>query len=95
MRWTGQHQWQAKLAEHNEKVAEQVQDKLVEAESAARWNAARDLRKVAQLGTERLIAKVEHVELKSGADVKAMADVIVALIGKADVLEGGVSNRTE
>lgn len=94
-RWSSKCCWQMRLAEHQAKVSKQVEDKLAKAEAAERWNASQDLRKAAQLGTERLIAKVEQVELKSGADAKAMADAIVTLIGKADVIEGGVSNRTE
>ncbi|MEE8275367.1 MAG: hypothetical protein V3R88_11930 [Alphaproteobacteria bacterium] len=94
-RWSSKFRWQARLAEHDEKVAEQVQHKLAKAEASERWNAAQDLRTVAQLGTKRLIDKIANIELKSGADAKAMTDAIVALIGKADVLEGGVSDRIE
>ncbi len=95
MRWSGQHQWQAKLAEHNEKVAEQVQDKLAKTEAAERWDAVQACRDAARDAMKRGVEMLTSVEGKNGADVKAIFDTAINLLGKADVLEGGVSNRTE
>ncbi len=93
--WSKKHEWQQKIAEHEAQVEHQLRGKAAKAQANERWNAAQDLHKVAELGTKRLIDKIANIELKSGADAKAMADAVVTLIGKADVLEGGVSNRTE
>ncbi len=93
--WSKKHEWRQKIAEHEAQVEDELRGKAAKAQASERWNAAQDLHKVAELGTKRLIDKIANIELKSGADVKAMADAVVTLIGKADVLEGGVSDRIE
>ncbi len=93
--WSKKHEWQQKIAEHEAQVEDQLRGKAAKAQASERWNAAQDLHKVAELGTKRLIDKIANIELKSGADAVAMAEAIVVLIGKADVLEGGVSDRTQ
>ncbi len=94
-RWSGKCRWQAKLAEHDEKVATQVEDKLVKAQADERWNAAKAYRDAARDAIKRAVDLLPTIELKSGADLKALFDSAIALISKADVLEGGVSNRIE
>ncbi len=94
-RWSSKFRWQARLAEHDEKVATQVEDKLVKAQADERWNAAQACRDAAKEVIKRGVEMLPGVQGKNGADVKAIFDTAINLLGKADVLEGGISDSTE
>ncbi len=94
-RWSSKFRWQAKLAKHDEKVATQIEDKLVKAEASERWNAAKACRDAAEVALKRGVEMLPGIQGKGGTDVKAVFDCAINLLGKADVLEGGISDSTE
>lgn len=53
------------------------------------------MRKVAHNAVKRLAERVSQLKLKTGGEWKAVADAVVALNKAAEVLDGGVSDRTE
>ena len=53
------------------------------------------MRSVAHKALGKLKSKLEHLSIKSGGEFKAVAEAAVALNKAAEVLSGGVSDRTE
>ncbi len=93
--WSKKHEWRQKIAEHEAQVEDQLRDKAAKAQASERWNAAQACRDAAKEVIKRGVEMLPGVQGKNGTDVKAIFDTAINLISKADVLEGGVSNRIE
>ncbi len=93
--WSKKHEWQQKIAAHEAQVEDQLRGKAAKAQASERWNAAQACRDAAEKALKRGVEMLPGVQGKNGADVKAIFDTAINLLGKADVLEGGISDSTE
>ncbi len=84
-----------KVAEHEAQVEDELRGKAVKAEASERWNAARDLRARAKSILDHIGDKLPQVQVGNLGDIRAGMEAAIAALGKADVLKGGVSDRTE
>ncbi len=93
--WSKKHEWRQKIAEHEAQVEDELRGKAAKAQANERWNAAKACRDAAEVAIKRGVEMLPGVQGKNGTDVKAIFDTAINLISKADVLEGGVSDRIE
>lgn len=92
--WSTQHAWMARAREHDSKAAARAHELAVAEQGLAHWDAAQALYKTAELSLDRLQAVLPQVPV-SADSAKALKDIAIDSIKAAEVLSGGVSDRTD
>lgn len=97
--WSAENNWAEKATLYDMEVAAKADEiiKAKKAESGARecMDLASSFRKTADKLIKRLEQRITNIKVKSGSEAKAMAEAAVALNRAAEVLDGGVGDRTE
>jgi len=97
--YSAKNGWQVHIHEFDQQVtreADKIRKNTMAKEQAADMQSlAGKMRDVAHKAIRRLNMRVDTLKLKSGGEWKAVADAVVALNKAAEVLDGGVSDRTE
>lgn len=98
-KWSTQENWAEKATLYDTEVAMKADDlmKVEKAKKGARecLDLASEFRKTSGKIMKRLHARIDQIKIKSGGEAKAMAEAAVALNRAAEVLDGGVGDRTE
>lgn len=98
-KWSAEHKWTVVCTEWDQQVARIADEKIKEQQAmdqaADMGNLAKYMRLVSLKGLKKLSNKIDSLDLKTGGEMKAVADACVALNKAAEVLTGGVSDRTE
>lgn len=97
--WSAKHDWKEKAKVYDTEVAIQADD-LIKAKKAIdgakqMMSLAGDMRGTARKLLKRLNLRIDQIKIKSGGEAKAMAEAAVSLNRAAEVLDGGVGDRTE
>lgn len=98
-KWSSKGEWQFRVKEFDRDTARTMDEirknELAKEGAEQLGNMASKMRAVGLKGLRRLEKSIETVKIKTGNEFKAMADACVALNKAAEVLDGGVSDRTE
>lgn len=98
-KWSKKNNWQFHVREYDLEVARKVDEgRKVELAKEAQADLSKlslKMRKVASKALDKLSTKIDSLALKSGGEFRAVAESVVALNRAAEVLDGGVGDRTE
>lgn len=97
--WSRKLKWAFHAREYDLEIARRVDEnrkaELAKEAQEDLSDLAGKMRQVAHKALAKLKVKLEHLSIKSGGEFKAVAEAAVALNKAAEVLSGGVSDRTE
>jgi hypothetical protein len=98
-KWSQKHNWKDKARQYDLELA-MAADERIKAQRAAKGakqlvDLATEFRGTAKKLIARLNARIAHIKVKSGGEAKAIAEAAVSLNRAAEVLDGGVGDRTE
>lgn len=98
-RWAAKGKWRFHAHEYDVEVSRMAQEELQrdQAKDAAAdlGKLATKMRQVSHRMLDKLKNKVDQLKISSGGEAKSLAEAAVALNKAAEVLDGGVSDRTE
>ena len=98
-KWSKKLNWQFHVREYDVEVARRVDEnrkaELAKEAQVDLSNLSVKMREVAHKALYRLKTKIEALPIKSGGEFRAVSEAVVALNRAAEVLDGGVGDRTE
>ena len=95
--WSTRYEWQAKAAQHDERVAGNVSQKVEEAAVEETWDRVKDLTAVAQRSIQKALdaLKDDNMEVKDPYAVAALVNAAMSSIKTVELLAGRATGRLE
>ncbi|MCH8275768.1 MAG: hypothetical protein IH851_13380, partial [Armatimonadetes bacterium] len=95
--WSTRYGWQARSAEHDERVAGGVSQKVEAAAVEGAWDRVKDLTAVAQKSIKKVLEGLEgdNMEARDAYAVAALANTAMACIKTAELLSGRATDRLD
>lgn len=97
--WSAQYEWTFQVLEFDRETAKGIdaarQKELIAQGAKELGTLAAKMRDVSAKALNKLSKSIDGMKIKSGNEFRAVAEASVALNKAAEVLDGGVSDRTE
>lgn len=93
--WSKKHTWQKRLKAVEQQARVEFEAKAAQMAAIQQWDAAQACRNNAESILSMIACKANNIELKNGADVRALVESAVSLLRTSEVISGGVSERIE
>lgn len=95
--WSARYDWQARSAEHDERVAGGVKEKVEDAAVEGNWDRVADLTELAQRALKKAInaLKDENMVAKDPYAVAALTNIVLGAIKGVELLSGRATGRFE
>ena len=95
--WSTRYGWQARSAEHDERVAGGVSQKVEDAAVEGTWDRVKDLTEVAQKSIQKALAALtgDSMEVKDPYAVAALMNTALGSIKAVELLSGRATGRLD